>query len=136
MRASNLDSKYPNDINQAEFVSEIECFKFQADALLNTLATATPLDLLNMINKYSFEEAYANIDISLILILPLSVTAVSCELSFSKLYLIKNYLRSSMGQDHLSNMAMISIEQSVANSLSYDIFIDSFVTLKARKIPL
>jgi len=34
MRASNLDSKYPNDINQAEFVSEIKCFKFQADALL------------------------------------------------------------------------------------------------------
>ena len=41
-----------------------------------------------------------------------------------------------MGQDHLSNMAMISIEQSVENSLSYDIFIDSFVTLKTRKIPL
>ena len=87
MRASNLDSKYPNDINQAEFVSENECFKFQADALLNTLATATPLDLLNMINKYSFEEAYANINIYLRLILPLPVTAVYHVSSVSANYI-------------------------------------------------
>ena len=121
MRASNLALKYSNDINQAEFVSEIECFKFQADALLNTLATATPLDLLNAIHKYSFEEAYPNTNIALRIFLTLPVTVASCERSFSKLKLIKNYLRSSMGQDRLSNMTMILIEQSVANSLSYDI---------------
>lgn len=49
----------------------------------------------------------------LLLFLTLPVTVASAERSFSKLKLIKNYLRgtnSPMGQERLSGLAVISIE--------------------------
>ena len=45
-----------------------------------------------------------------ILFLTLPVTVATAERSFSKLKLIKNYLRSTMGQERLSGLAMLSIE--------------------------
>ncbi|KAL4091822.1 hypothetical protein QTP88_026444 [Uroleucon formosanum] len=45
-----------------------------------------------------------------IIYLTLPVTIASAERSFSKLKLIKNYLRNNMGQDRLSNIAVLNIE--------------------------
>ena len=78
-------------------------FQIPCECFINTLATAKPLDLLNVIHKCSFEEAYPNTNIALRIFLTLPVTVASCELSFSKLKLIQNYLCSSMGQYRLEN---------------------------------
>jgi hypothetical protein len=48
------------------------------------------------------------------ILLTLPVTVAASERSFSKLKLIKNYLRSSMGQTRLSGLAIISIERDRA----------------------
>nr|CAH7738850.1 unnamed protein product [Callosobruchus chinensis] len=44
------------------------------------------------------------------LFLTLPVTTATAERSFSKLKLIKNYLRTSMGQERLSDISLLSIE--------------------------
>ncbi len=48
------------------------------------------------------------------------VTVASAERSFSKLKLIKNDLRSTMDQDRLVHLALISIEHAVARSTPFD----------------
>ncbi|KYN15976.1 hypothetical protein ALC57_11773 [Trachymyrmex cornetzi] len=64
------------------------------------------------------------------------VTVASCERSFSKLKLIKTYLRSSMGQNRLTNLGILSIENSISKQLNYGDIIDEFASRKARKIAL
>ena len=60
----------------------------------------------------------------------------SAERSFSKLKLIKTYLRSTMSQKPLSGLAVISINHQLANQISYDDIIDDFASKKARKARL
>ena len=134
--AAELAAKYHKDLNVTDVVSEVETFKFQASSLIQDLDTATPLQLLNFIHAYSLEDVYPNIEIALRLFLTLPVTVASCERSFSKLKLVKNYLRSSMGQDRLSGLSVISIEYDIARELNYDDVVDDFAHAKARKVHL
>jgi len=50
--------------------------------------------------------------------------------SFSKLKLIKNYLRSTMGQSRLSDLALLSIESDMVKDIDFDDVIDRFAALK------
>jgi len=65
----------------------------------------------------------------------LPVTVAAAERSFSKLKLIKKYLRSTMAQERLSGLSVISINHVVSQQLSYDI-IDDFAARKARRVRL
>lgn len=69
-----------------------------------------------------------------IIYLTLPVTVASAERSFSKLKLIKNYLRNNMGQDRLSNIAVLNIEKDVAAKIKLDDVINTFANSKARKV--
>ena len=60
----------------------------------------------------------------------------SAERSFSKLKLIKTYLRSTMSQELLSGLAVISINHQLANQISYDDIFDEFASKEARKARL
>ena len=66
----------------------------------------------------------------------LQVTVASAEQSFSKLKLIKNQLRSLMGQHKLVDLAVMSIESDLTRKVNFDDIIDSFAKAKARKMPL
>ena len=63
------------------------------------------------------------------------VTVASAERSFSKLKLVKNYLRS-MKQERLSGLAIMSIEYDTAKSIDNSDIIDKFAQAKARKVKL
>jgi hypothetical protein len=73
---------------------------------------------------------YPNICVSLRIILTIPVTVASAERSFSKLKLIKTYLRSTMCQERLSALAILSIEHNSASKLNYSSVIDKFSTAK------
>ena len=64
------------------------------------------------------------------------VTVVLGEQSFSNLKLIKTYLRSTMNQERLTNLAILSIEQDVARTMDYSSLIEIFAGAKARKVDL
>ena len=51
----------------------------------------------------------------------------------SKLKLIQNFLRSSMSQTRLTNLAMLSIEHEYAKKVNFDEVIDKFAEIKAGK---
>ncbi|RYX86566.1 hAT transposon family protein [bacterium] len=78
--------------------------------------------------KFGSEHGYR---ITIFLISPVSVA--TGERSFSKLKIIKNYLRNSMGQNRLNSLAMLSIEHELAESLDYDDVTEQFAATKVRK---
>uniref|UniRef100_A0A3Q0SEZ9 TTF-type domain-containing protein n=1 Tax=Amphilophus citrinellus TaxID=61819 RepID=A0A3Q0SEZ9_AMPCI len=65
------------------------------------------------------------------LLMTMPLTVASAERSFSKLKLIKTYLRSSMSSDRLTQLAVIAVENRVARSISYDAIFDKWASAKA-----
>ena len=64
------------------------------------------------------------------------MTVASAERSFTKLKLIKTYLRSTMSQERLSGMAVLSINHQLAEQISFDDIIDDFASRKTRRVKL
>lgn len=91
------------------------------------------IDVLNTIMKSGMENLLPNAAIAYRILLTSPVSVASGERSFSKLKIIKNYLRNSMNQERLNELAIISIEHDIANSIEYDDVIDDFAKSKARK---
>nr|XP_047143348.1 uncharacterized protein LOC124817393 [Hydra vulgaris] len=95
-----------------------------------------PLNVLNYLCQNSLISLYPNTVVALRILLTLPVSVASGERSFSKLKLIKNYLRSSIGQTKLKNLALISIESAMANTLDYTSVINEFAKVKVRRVKL
>jgi hypothetical protein len=95
----------------------------------------TPLDLLGFIVLYG-DDVFPNLRISLQILLTIAVSIASCERSFSKLKLILSYLRASMGQNRISDLALLSVERETLEKTNFDYVIDQFATVKSRKINL
>lgn len=71
---------------------------------------------------------------ALVMFLTLPVTAASAERSFSKLKLIKNYLRNSMSALRLNGLAILSIESERARALDFDKLVKVFSDSKKRNL--
>jgi len=98
--------------------------------------TADPLQLLNSILNYGMQSAFVNVCIAIRIFLTMPVTVASAERSFSKLKLVKNYLRSTMKQERLSSLAIMCIEYDTAKSIDYSHIIDQIAQAKSRKVKL
>ena len=65
--------------------------------------------------------------------LTVPVTLATAERSFSKLKLIKNFLRSCMSQERLSGLSLLSMEHERAKTLDFRKAIKQFASAKARR---
>ena len=93
-------------------------------------------ELLNSISRTNLHGLFPNICVCLIIFLTIPATVASAELSFSKLKLIKNFLRATMLQRRLVDLAMLSFKSSISWSIDFDKVIRNFASKKARKAPL
>lgn len=93
-----------------------------------------PSDILEYIYENNLLSTFPNLTIIVRIFLTLPVTVATGERSFSKLKIIKNYLRSSMTQDRLSALAMLSIEHEVCATLNTKDIVKKFSEMRARKI--
>ena len=66
--------------------------------------------------------------------LTIPITSAGAERSFSKLNLIKSYLRNSMSQQRLTGLAILSIEKEISEKMNYENIVQKFATEKSRKI--
>ena len=78
----------------------------------------TPIDILNYIK----------------ILLTIPVTVAFAKRSFSKLKLIKSYLRSTMSQKRLSELVILSTENEILEVFEYKNSISQFAYQKTRKI--
>ena len=61
------------------------------------------------------------------------MTVASAERSFSKLKIIKSYLRSSISQERLDGLALLSIESEEARKMDKEGIINDFANKNARR---
>ena len=78
--------------------------------------------------------SFPNLSIARRILLTMPVTVASAERSFSKLKQIKNYLRTTMSQQRLCNLAIITIENDIINDLDVSELIKNFASVKVRKV--
>ena len=62
------------------------------------------------------------------------VTVALVERSFIKLKLLKSYLRSTMTQERLNDLAMIALESDMLEKIDYERIIEDFISKNAQRI--
>ena len=118
-----------SDIQPFELYEELQLLKSN---LLDSINDAK--QLIQYILENNLEEVYPNVYITIRIMLTVPVSTASVERSFSKLKLIKTYLRSTMSQERLSALSVLSIEAEIAAGVSYDIILKKFSEAKSRKV--
>jgi len=78
-------------------------------------------------------DCYPNISIAYQILFTVPVTVASAERSFSKLKLLKNYLRSIMSQERLNGLATLCIEKKLLDQININAIIDDFASRNARR---
>ena len=79
--------------------------------------------------------AFPNVVKLLQIAMTICVSTAKCERTFSSLKRIKSYLRSTMSEQRLTDMAILLIERDFADSLKLDDIVDEFAK-KNRRIML
>ena len=85
-------------------------------------------------HQNDLQAKFPNIFIVTRILLTLPISVATGERSFSKLKIIKIYLRSAMLQERLSNISIISIEHEILDNLDTHDLISQFALNKARKV--
>ncbi|KAI4992891.1 hypothetical protein ZWY2020_007204 [Hordeum vulgare] len=78
-------------------------------------------------------DCYPNVSIAYQILLTVHVTVASAEQSFSKLKLLKNYMRTTMSQERLNGLAICCIEKDVLDNIDLDTIINDFASKNARR---
>ena len=108
--ALNLQRKYNSDLEE-DFVEEVVQFReFVQD---EKMSGTSAVELLKCLRRRKLHTVFPNTDIALWLFLAMPVTNASGERSFSKLGLVKNRLRSTMQQERVSHLTLMSIEHDI-----------------------
>lgn len=117
-----------------DLVDEIESFRWcYSDELRRMSKSNVPemLQVLQLLNDADLS-TYSKLLSAVVIFITLPVTVATAERSFSKLKLVKTYLRSTISQDRLDSLAILSIENKEAWSLDIEGLIDVFAEKKAR----
>lgn len=80
------------------------------------------------------QTAFPNVEVALRIYLVIMVTNCSGERSFSRLKIIQNRLRTSMHEERLNFLSIMSLENDVLDFLSFDEIIKDFAEKKTRKV--
>lgn len=125
-----------DEISSEEIIIEILRLRRHLEAAQINEDTAkwSALKNLKFIVDMEICETVPNLYLALRYLLTISVSVASCERSFSKLKLIKTYLRSTMSQSRLTHLALLSIEHKIAKDLDFEGVIKKFANLKSRKM--
>ena len=90
-----------------------------------------PIEVLNYLKVK--EECFSNSWIAYRIILTILITVASGERKFSKLKLIKSYIRSTMSQERMNDLAMLSIEKTLVVGIDYTSLINTFTFKNDRR---
>ena len=93
-----------------------------------------PYALFEHLIENNIFRTFPNVFIALRIYLTMPITVASGEKSFSKMKLIKTYLRSTFSQERLNSLSMYSIESEIAKAIDFENILNDFAYKKARKV--
>nr|TKV92504.1 hypothetical protein SEVIR_9G165400v2 [Setaria viridis] len=114
--------------------SDVEINDFFSE--LKVLQVTLPDSLMSALEILEFviaADCYPNVSVAYRILLTVPVTVASAERSFSKLKLLKNYLRSTMSQERLNGLAMCTIESDILDTIDLNTVLDDFASRNARR---
>jgi hypothetical protein len=114
-----------SDVDLNDFISELQMLQV---TLPDNLMSA--LEILQFI---IIADCYPNDSIAYQILLTIHVTVASAERSFSKLKLLKNYLRSTIWQERLNGLATCSIEKDILANIDLNIVLNDFASRNAQR---
>lgn len=88
-------------------------------------------DLKNQCHKSSFPNVYKLVQVGM----TIPISSSTCERSFSAMRRLKNWLRTSMGQERFTKLSTLSIERDLTNKIDKEIILQKFA-LSNRKLNL
>lgn len=134
-KTTDLVRKYSTDLQQEELVDEINGLKsiFVANFGHETMQ---PLELINALQKANLTRLFPNLCIAIRIYLTIPATVAGAERAFSVLKRIKNVMRSTMCQDRLSSLGILSVEAQLAKEINVEAIIEDFASKKIRKASL
>ena len=101
--------------------------------ILQTTLPDVPMEPSEVLEFVESVGCYQNVSIAYRILLTIPVTVASAERSFTKLKLLKSYLRSSMSQERLNGLAILCIEKDMLEDIDFETIIHDFASSKARK---
>jgi hypothetical protein len=142
--AERLVAAYDNDLETDIYDEFIQFHKLLKTDLGKPVVEREPhqsaesveLRMYKLITSANLQTVFPNIEVGLRIYLCLMVTNCSGERSFSKLKRIKNELRSTMHQERLNRLTLMSLEHEVLREIELRELIDKFAKVKSRKIPI
>ena len=130
---ADLVDFYKSDLT-LDFLDQFYLLRTSAPILLkHGESFIAALDLLNAIFYFNLENLMPEICVALRVFLCFFVTVAEGDRSFNKLGMIKSAFRSTIGQNRLNGLALLSIESELACAINYDDVIDAFAKNAARK---
>ena len=131
LRESSTKFKTTFSHNNLSDVDANDLF-FEMKVLQMTLPNVlmSPLEILELVKV---ADCYLNVSIAYRILLTMSVTIASAERSFSKLKLLKSYLRSSMSQERFNDLAILCMEKNMLENIDVDTIINDFASKNARR---
>ena len=129
--AEAIVEEYPIDFTE-ELVSEFQSFinEFRKEIAERQSVT----DVIRLMLESRVSSSFSQVYKLLILFATIPVTVATAESSFSKLKLIKTYLRSQMSlQERLAGLALLSIENKEAKAVDKKELIHRLANASARR---
>ncbi|XP_078507675.1 zinc finger MYM-type protein 1-like [Lissotriton helveticus] len=132
--AMTLAAHYEKDLS-LEFPQQLIAFKAVLKEQIQLISGGTIKDLADLLflRNHAILPSVLDVATALKLFLTIPVTVANAERSFTKLKLIKNYLRSTMPQERLSGLATLSIESDLAKKINVRAVTEEFTQRKARR---
>ena len=121
---------------------QTEIFSLQVSSLLTGVLKkaesekrrVTFVDLFTVLNEEP--ECYGTTIKLMEIALTLPLTSCSAERAFSKLKLIKSRLRSTMNQERLQSLMLMSVESDIMQELDVEKLVQDFVDISPRRMNL
>jgi len=131
-KCTDFATAFPDDVDGACLVDEIPDCRILVSRRVGV--DVTPLGIVKFIVSFGGNDVFPNLKVGLQILLTVSISVAGCERSFSKMKLIMTYLRSTMTEGRLTNLAILSIERETAEQVDFTKLIENFAAVRARKV--
>lgn len=124
---NRIFAAFESDIGQfKDFADEVDRWKARCG-----LMEEKPERLIDVL-KAANADLYPSIHKILSVLLTMPVSSATSERSFSAMRRVKNYLRSTMGDERLSNLSLMHIHRQIA--ITKNKVLDDFINSKNRRL--